>query len=158
MISRGPTASSSALTMSVRAIHNEAEHQAALKEIESLFRARKGTPDGDRLEVLVILTEAYEREHFHVAAPDPIAAIKIRAEEIGWGMKELAAALGDRSKLSQVLNRERRLSLAMIRSLAPLGLPAELLIQDTRRTGKKRVVARRPAAKSRGAGARKRRR
>ena len=93
--------------------------------------ARLGTPEGDRLDVLVTLVEAYEARHHPVPPPDPIDAIKFHMEQQGLTTKDLEPILGHRGRVSEVLNRKRPLTLAMIRRLhASLGIPAEVLIRE----------------------------
>lgn len=116
--------------MDIRPIKSEADHLAALSEIERLFDAQPDTPDGDRLDVLTTLVEAYEAEHEAIAAPDPIEAILYHLESRGLTRRDLEPYIGGRARVSEVLNRKRALSLEMIRRLhASLGIPAEVLIQ-----------------------------
>ena len=127
--------------MEIRPIKTDADHDAALREIERLWGAREGSEEADRLEVLLTLVEAYERAHFPVEAPDPIEAIKFRLEQQGADVRALVGILGSRTRVYEVLRRDRPLSLAMIRRLHErLQIPAEVLI----RPGKKR--RRKPAA------------
>ncbi len=115
--------------MTVRVIKTEREHKAALKEIESLWSAKPGTPQADRLELLATLVESYEDKHHEILPPDPVDAIKFRMEQEGLTNSDLAKLVGGRSRVSEVLNRKRGLSLAMIRSLhRKLHIPAESLI------------------------------
>jgi len=116
--------------MEIRPIKTEADYQAALDEIESLFDAKPGTPEGDRLEVLTTLVEAYEERHYSLPMPDPIAAIEYYMESRGLSRRDLEAYLGSRARVSEILNRRRPLSMEMIRRLhTGLGIPAEVLIQ-----------------------------
>lgn len=116
--------------MEIRPIKDEADYQAALEEIERLFSAAPDTPDGDRLEVLTTLMEAYEEQHYAIPLPDPIEAIKYYMESRGLSRRDLEPYIGSRGRVSEVLNRRRPLSLEMIRRLhAGLGIPAEVLIQ-----------------------------
>jgi len=127
--------------MQIRPIKTDADHDAALREIERLWGAREGSEEADRPEVLLTLVEAYERAHFPVEAPDPIEAIKFRLEQQGADVRALVGILGSRTRVYEVLRRDRPLSLAMIRRLHErLQIPAEVLI----RPGKKR--RRKPAA------------
>jgi HTH-type transcriptional regulator / antitoxin HigA len=117
----------------IRPIRTARDHVAALKEIERLWGARSGTPEGDRLDVLATLVDAYETEHYPMEAPDPIEAIKFRMEQQGLTRKELTRILGTRTRVSEILNRRRPLSIRMIRSLhEKLGISAEVLIRKTR--------------------------
>ncbi len=116
--------------MEIRPIKTEADYQAALDEIESLFDAKLGTPEGDRLEVLTTLVEAYEDKHYSIPMPDPIAAIEYYMESRGLSRRDMEPYLGSRARVSEILNRRRPLSMEMIRRLhAGLGIPAEVLIQ-----------------------------
>ena len=125
--------------MDLRPIKNDADHEAALREIERLWDAAEGTADGDRLEVLMTLVEAYEEANFPIDLPDPIEAIKFRLEQQGGDMKTLIGILGNRTRVYEVMRGDRALSLAMIRRLnAELHIPAEVLIQPVHpRRGKK---------------------
>jgi HTH-type transcriptional regulator/antitoxin HigA len=119
--------------MLIKPIKTEADHGAALREIERLWGAGMGTTDGDRLEVLTTLVEAYEQEHFPIDAPDPIEAIKFRLEQQGADQKALIGVIGNRTRVYEVLRRDRPLSLAMIRRLhQTLKIPAEVLIRPVR--------------------------
>jgi len=116
--------------MLIKPIKTEADHAAALREIERLWGADEGTPEGDRLEVLTTLVEAYEQAHFPMDAPDPIEAIKFRLEQQGADKKALVGVIGNRTRVYEVLRRDRPLSLAMIRRLnRTLKIPAEVLIR-----------------------------
>jgi HTH-type transcriptional regulator/antitoxin HigA len=126
-------------------IKTEADYDTALAEITGLMDAEPDTPEGDRLDVLVTLVEAYEERHWRIEPPDPIAAIKLRMQQRGLSRSDLEKALGSKSRVSEVLNRKRPLTLEMIRRLrATLGIPAESLIQPTirqRRLKKRRTRA-----------------
>jgi HTH-type transcriptional regulator/antitoxin HigA len=116
--------------MDIRPIHTEAEYEAALAEIERLFDAAPHTPEGDRLEVLATLVEAYEEQHYSIPDPDPIEAITYHMESRGLCRRDLEPYLGSRARVAEVLNRKRPLSLEMIRRLhTGLGIAAEILIQ-----------------------------
>lgn len=118
----------------LRPIRTEADYDAALKEVEALWGARSGTPAGDRLDILATLIEAYEDDHYPMDPPDPIAAIKFRMEQQGLTRKDLEGILGTRTRVAEVLNGRRGLSINMIRRLHDrLGIPAEVLIRPTRR-------------------------
>lgn len=115
--------------MDIKPIRTNADHKATIREIEGLMHARRGTHEGDRLDVLVTLVEAYEREHFPMDLPDPVEAIKFVMEQQGLTVKDLESAIGRPNRIYEVLNRTRPLTLAMIRNLhARFGIPAELLI------------------------------
>jgi HTH-type transcriptional regulator / antitoxin HigA len=122
----------------MRAIHNDTEHAEALAEIEKLMHAEAGTLDGDRLEVLTILVDAYEREHHPILPPDPIDAIRFRMEQLGLTRRDLDEILGSKSRATEVLQRKRRLSVDMIRRLHDrLAIPAETLLVDCRKPVRK---------------------
>jgi HTH-type transcriptional regulator/antitoxin HigA len=119
---------------SLKPIRTNADYEAALEEIESLWGARLGTPAGDRLDILATLIEAYEDERYPMDPPDPIAAIKFRMEQQGLTRKDLEGILGSRTRVAEVLNGRRGLSINMIRRLHErLGIPAEVLIRPTKR-------------------------
>ena len=112
-----------------RPIRTEADHRAALAEIEGLMHAGAGTSEGDRLDILATLVEAWEAKHIPIAAPDPITAIEFMMGQKGLSRRDLEPAIGGRGRVSEVLNRKRALTLPMIRSLSVLlDLPADLLI------------------------------
>ena len=116
--------------MTLRPIRTKREHQAALREVEALWEAPSDSPKGDRLEVLVLLVEAYEREHYPIATPDPIDFLQHVMEARGLTRKDLGPYIGSRARVAEVLNRVRPLTLEMIRRLASgLKLPAEVLIR-----------------------------
>jgi len=116
--------------MEIKPIRSEADHQAALKEIERLFEAQPGTPEGDRMDVLVTLVDAYEAKHFPIPEPeDPVQVLEYYMESRGLSRSDLIAYLGSKERVSEVLNRKRGLSLQMIQRLhAGLGIPADLLV------------------------------
>jgi len=119
--------------MELRPIRSKREHQTALKEAEALWEASKGSPDGDRLEVLTLLIEAYEREHFPIEDPDPIDFLQHVMEARGLARKDLEPFVGSRARVAEVLNRVRPLTLEMIRKLSEgLELPADVLIRGYR--------------------------
>lgn len=116
--------------MEVAPIRTPAHHRAALKEIEGLMLAASGTPEGDRLDVLTTLVEAWEQKHFPMALPDAVEAIKFRMEQSGLTPKDLVPMIGQLNRVYEVLNRKRPLTLPMIRRLhRALGIPAEALIR-----------------------------
>ena len=117
----------------LKPIRSESDYQAALVEVERLWGARLGTPEGDRLEVLATLIDAYEAQQDPMDPPDPIGAIRFRMEQQGLTRKDLERVLGSRTRVSEILNRKRNLSIAMIRRLhAELGISADILIRPTR--------------------------
>ena len=118
--------------MEIKPIRTKADHRAALKEIETLMFARRGTPEGERLDVLVTLVEAYERKHFPMDLPDPVEAIRFSMEQKGLTAKDLVPMIGQLNRVYEVLNGKRPLTLQMIRRLhRGLGIPAESLIRET---------------------------
>ena len=119
--------------MELRPIRSKREHQAALKEAEALWNAPEGTAEADRLEVLTLLIEAYEREHFPIEDPDPIDFLQHVMEARGLARKDLEPYIGSRARVAEVLNRVRPLTLEMIRNLSDgLELPADVLIRGYR--------------------------
>jgi len=127
--------------MEIKPIRNEADHEEALREIERLWGAKEGTPQGDRLDVLTTLVEAYERDHFPIDAPDPIEAIQFRLEQQGLNHRALVGVIGGRSRVYEVMHRKRTLSLEMIRRLNDhLGIPAEVLIRPVRSARRRRAA------------------
>ena len=116
--------------MDIRPIKTEAEYQAALQEIERLFDSLPNTSEGDRLEVLTTLIEAYEEKHCGIPSPDPIESILYYIESRGLSRSDLEPYIGSRARVSEILNRKRPLTIYMIRKLhAGLGIPADILIQ-----------------------------
>lgn len=119
--------------MEIRPIHTKTDYKTALKVVSALVDAdpKRGTPDGDRLEVMGVLVEAYEAQHYPVALPDPIEAIKFRMEQQGLSPKDLTPMIGGLNRMYEVLNPKRPLSIAMVRRLnATLGISAEWLIGE----------------------------
>ncbi len=124
--------------MEIRPIRNEADYESALRRIEALWGASTGTSDGDELDVLVTLTEAYEREHYPIDQPDPIEAIKFRLEQTGQDFHALIGVIGQRTRVYEVMRKARPLSLNMIRNLhRKLQIPAEVLIQPARKPARR---------------------
>lgn len=116
--------------MEIKPIRSKADYERALLEIERLWCAKDKTADGDKLDILVTLVEAYERRHFPIDAPDPIDAIQFRLEQQALDHHALIGIIGSRSRVHEVMNRKRPLSLAMIRRLHErFGIPAEVLIR-----------------------------
>jgi HTH-type transcriptional regulator / antitoxin HigA len=115
--------------MDIRPIKTEADYERALGEIERLWGAAANTPKGDKLDILLTLVEAYEQAHYPIDPPDPVEAIKFRMEQMGLTRKDLEPYLGKRGRVAEVLNRQRKLSLNMIRRLhTHLHIPLESLI------------------------------
>ena len=114
----------------IRPIRNEEDYETALEEIEALWDAAPETAEADRLDLLMLLVEAYEAEHYPIPDPDPIALILHVMDARGLTRRDLEPYLGSRARVSEILNRRRPLSLEMIRKLqAGLGLPADVLVQ-----------------------------
>ncbi|HLZ92779.1 MAG TPA: hypothetical protein VKQ28_13785 [Candidatus Acidoferrum sp.] len=131
--------------MEIRPIRNQRAYQAALRRLESLWDSKDGSPEFDELDVLATLVEAYEREHYPVDLPDPIEAIKFRLEQQGKDTRALVGIIGQRTRVYEVLQKKRALSLQMIRNLHDeLGIPANVLIQTARgrERAKRKSVAR----------------
>jgi HTH-type transcriptional regulator / antitoxin HigA len=118
----------------VKPIRSNADYEAALKEVERLWGAKPGSRDGDRLDVLATLIDAYEAEHFPFDPPDPIEAIKFRMEQQNLTRRDLEEIIGSRTRIAEVLNRKRGLSIGMIRRLHErLGISADVLIRPSRK-------------------------
>lgn len=116
--------------MIVKPIKTEKDYNEALERLEAIFDAKKGAAQGDELEILGILIEKYEDEHFPIGLPDPIEAIKFRMEQMGYNQTDLANVVGLKSRASEILNKKRKLSLDMIRQLHDkLNIPTDVLIQ-----------------------------
>ena len=117
--------------MEIKAIKTEKDYSLALERLEIIFHAEVDTPDGDEAEVLSILIEKFEEEHYPIGMPDPIEAIKFRMEQMGMKQKDLAEAVGFTSRVSEILNGKRKLTLGMIRKLSStLNIPTEVLIHE----------------------------
>ena len=116
--------------MTIKPIKTEKDYQESLKRLDVIFDAKKGTSEGDELEILSILIEKYENEKFPIGFPDPIEAIKFRMEQLGYNQNDLAKVVGSKSRVSEILNKKRKLTLEMIRQLHDnLKIPTEVLIQ-----------------------------
>ncbi|ODS54594.1 MAG: DNA-binding protein [Agrobacterium sp. SCN 61-19] len=117
----------------LKPIRSEADYDAALAEVETLWGAKAGTPEGDRLDILATLIDAYEAKIYPMDPPDPVEAIRFRMEQQGLTRKDLEPMIGPRNRVADVLNRKRSLSIDMIRKLhARLGISAEVLIRPSR--------------------------
>lgn len=116
--------------MDIKPIKTQTDYRKALREIDALMTARKNTPDGEKLDVLVTLVEAWERRHFPMDLPDAVEAIKFEMERKGLTVGDLEPIIGRRNRVYEVLNRKRPLTLAMIRRLhKQLNIPAESLLR-----------------------------
>jgi HTH-type transcriptional regulator/antitoxin HigA len=125
----------------LRPLKSDDDLDIALAEMEALWLAEEGTPEGDRLEVLATLIEAYEEKHYPMDPPDPIAAIRFRLEQQGLETSALIGVIGSRTRVYEVLRGDRPLSLEMIRRLhAKFGIPADILIQPAKRPRRKRAA------------------
>jgi HTH-type transcriptional regulator/antitoxin HigA len=117
--------------MTLKVIKTEKDYQRALNRLELIFDAKKGSKDGDELELLSLLIDNYEKEKYPIDLPDPIEAIKFRMEQLGYKQKDLAEAIGLKSHVSEILNRKRKLTLDMIRKLHEvLGIPTDVLVKE----------------------------
>jgi HTH-type transcriptional regulator / antitoxin HigA len=113
-------------------IKNEEMHEKAIAYVESLMDAKPGSKQEEELELWALLIEQYEKEHYPISDPDPIEAIRFRMDQLGLRQKDLEDFIGQKSKVSEVMNRKRPLSLPMIRSLSThLGIPAAVLVRET---------------------------
>jgi HTH-type transcriptional regulator / antitoxin HigA len=116
----------------IEPVVDQESHHRALCRIEELWDAEPGSPDEQELDALATLVDAYERRQFPILPPDPVAAIKVRCEQLGWTRKELEPLLGSRARVSEVLGRKRALTLPMIRKVhAAMQIPADVLIGQT---------------------------
>ena len=117
--------------MTIKPIKTEKDYQNALERLDLIFDAEKGSVEGDELEILGILIEAYENENFPIGFADPIEAIKFRMEQMGYNQTDLARIIGLKSRASEILSRKRKLTLEMIRLIHDrMKIPTEVLIQS----------------------------
>jgi HTH-type transcriptional regulator/antitoxin HigA len=131
--------------MEIKPIRTEGDYHTALRRIEALWGAAQGTHEGDELDVLITLAEAYEREHFPIDLPDPIEAIKFRLEQEGKDYRALIGVIGQRTRVYEVMRKARPLSLRMIRRLhSQLRIPAQILIQSTPKRTRSASLGTRP--------------
>jgi HTH-type transcriptional regulator/antitoxin HigA len=115
--------------MEIRPIKTEQDYNDSIKRVEELWGAKKDTPQGDELDLLVTLVESYEMKHYPIAPPDPVDAIKFRMEQMDMTKADMVKYLGSQSRVSEVLNRKRKLTLSMVKSLYKgLKIPAEILL------------------------------
>jgi HTH-type transcriptional regulator/antitoxin HigA len=116
--------------MEIKPIKTEIDYNQALERLEVIFDAKKGTLEGDELEILSILIDNYENENYPIDFPDPIEAIKFRMEQMGYGQSDLAKVVGFKGRASEILNRKRKLSLELIRKInKSFNIPAEVLLR-----------------------------
>lgn len=117
--------------MEIKPIKTKNDYQIALKRLEAIFDAPIGSPESDEADVIGLMVDEYEKKHYHIDAPDPIEAIKIRMEEMHLKQIDLVDAIGGKSRVSEILNRKRKLTVEMIRKLTKrLNLSPALLIGD----------------------------
>jgi HTH-type transcriptional regulator / antitoxin HigA len=117
--------------MEIRPIKTEEHYQQALERLDTLFEAPVGTPESDEADILALLIDDYEKKMYPIEAPDPIEAIKIRMEEMNLKQVDLIGEIGGKSRVSEILNKKRKLTVDMVRNLAKrLNLSAEILIND----------------------------
>ncbi len=117
--------------MNWKLIKTEKEYQIALKRLEDIFDSKKGSKNGDEMELLSLLIDNYEKEKYSIDLPDPIEAIKFRMEQLGYNQKDLTEVIGLKSRVSEILNKKRKLTLDMIRKLHEvLGIPTEVLVRE----------------------------
>jgi HTH-type transcriptional regulator/antitoxin HigA len=117
--------------MNIKPIRIESDYRLALKRLEEIFDSPIGTPESDEADILGLMVDEYEKKHYPIEAPDPIEAIKIRMEELQLKQVDLVDAIGGKSRVSEILNRKRKLTIEMIRNLTKrLNLSPELLITD----------------------------
>ena len=117
--------------MEIKPIKTERDYQKTLKRLEVIFDAPIGTTESDEADILGLIVDDYEKKHFPITAPDPIQAIKIRMEELHLKQSDLVNEIGGKSRVSEILNRKRKLTVEMIRNLTQrLNLSSELLISD----------------------------
>lgn len=112
-------------------IKTEAEYEAALQRLEVIFDAKRDTPEGDELDLLSLVIDKYEKEHFPIDLPNPIEAIKYRMEQLGYKPKDLEEIIGLKSRVSEILNQKRKLTLVMVRKVHhALNIPTDLLVKE----------------------------
>lgn len=117
--------------MEWKVIKTERDYQKALKRLETIFDSKKGSKNGDELELLSLLIDNFEKVKFPIDLPDPIEAIKFRMEQLGYTQKDLTKVIGLKSRVSEILSKKRKLTLDMIRKLNEvLGIPTEVLVRD----------------------------
>jgi len=117
--------------MKIKPLKTKKDYQQAMARLDKIFDAKPGTPEGDELDILAILVEKYESNHFPVDFPDPIEAIKFRMEQMGYSQTDLVNVIGFKSRVSEIMTKKRKLSLDMIRKLnRTLSIPTEVLIRE----------------------------
>ena len=117
--------------MTIKPIRNDDDLKKVFRRLEKIFQAEEGTPQADERDVLVTLVEAYENKHYDFGPADPVEAIKFRMEQLGYQQKDLVSAIGLKSRVSEILNRKRKLTLEMIRKLSTeLSIPTDILVKE----------------------------
>ncbi|MDP1726340.1 MAG: helix-turn-helix domain-containing protein [Bacteroidota bacterium] len=117
--------------MKIKPVKTAKDYKAALNRLNQIFDAKPGTAVGDELDILALLIEKYEEEKYPIEAPDPIEAIKFRMEQLGYKQKDLEDIIGYKGRVSEILNKKRKLSLEMIRKLHfALHIPTDVLVQE----------------------------
>ena len=117
--------------MNIKPIKTKKEYESALKRLDKIFDSNPGTKNGDELEVLSILIDKYEKENYPIDFPDPIEAIKFRMEQLNLKQKDLANVIGFKTRVSEVMNRKRKLTLDMIRKISEaLSIPTDVLVKE----------------------------
>lgn len=135
------------MEIKIRPIRSEEDYEAALAEVDTLMDAAPGTLEGDRLDVLVTLIEAWEARHWPIETPDPIDAIRVRMEQKNLRQRDLEPMIGSRARVSEILSRKRSLTLPMIRRLAKgLDLGADILIREAPVAPRRRSARKRPGS------------
>lgn len=115
----------------IKVIKTQAEYEAAMQRLEYVFDAKRDTLEGDELELLSLVIDNYEKEHFPIDLPDPIEAIKYRMNQMGYKQKDLAEIIGLKSRVSEILNKKRKLTLEMVRKIhRTLNIPTEMLLKE----------------------------
>lgn len=115
--------------MEIKPIKTEDDYNTSIKRVEELWGSKRDSPEGDELDLLCTIIESYEMKHYPIAPPDPVDAIKFRMEQMGMTKSDMAKYLGSQSRVSEVLNRKRKLTLKMVKSLYKgLKIPAEILL------------------------------
>lgn len=142
--------------MTPKVLKTAEEHKAALAHVDKLMEAEPGSPEEEELELWSVLIDKYEEEHFPIARPDPISAIQFRMEQMGLDRSDLLRFIPSKSKVSEVLSRQRPLSLPMIRALhAGLRIPADILVQNTLLQARTRLSRQHVKNKGKGAHSKK---
>jgi HTH-type transcriptional regulator / antitoxin HigA len=117
--------------MEIKPLKTKKDYNLAMARLENIFDSKAGTPEGDELEILGILIEKYESANYPIEFPDPIEAIKFRMEQLGFNQTDLVKVIGFKSRVSEIMNKKRKLSLDMIRKLnSSLNIPTDVLIKE----------------------------